>query len=548
MFDEVIERREFLRLVLGGLAATAIDWSIFPTGPLANAGEYDFDAVIVGSGLGGLSCGAAFARQGFKPLVIEQHDRPGGYATSFQRPGGFEFDVSLHSTTIGERDGIHNLINGFPEIKEIEFVAHDPLYRSVFPDYDLSVPPRNLPAFVDALVGLFPGEEEGIRGLFADMQGFMDDFDGFMQAQNEIEMSDVPVKFPRLAKYSFSTWGQIVDSFVEDAKLKAIVSSLWGYFGLPPSKLASIYYAMPFMGYLREGGYYPKGRSQDISRAFVRFIEERGGTVLLKTAVDEIVVKNHAARGVKTKNGDLYTSRVVVSNANAHDTFRKMMNEEAYLADYLGKLDAYDVSLSSFQVFLGLKEDLVRKHGVTDSEIFYETSYDGDAAYNVMLAADIENCGFGLTLYDNLYEGYSPKGKNTVNIIALQGFDHWKPYEDAYKKGDKTEYNKEKTRMADILIRRVEGTFLPGLSDAIEVKEIGTPLTNLRYTRNTRGAIYGFDQTLNNSGPTRLGHKTPIQNLYLAGAWTRPGHGYSAVLWSGLSCFGEIMNEWTDSD
>jgi prolycopene isomerase len=223
------------------------------------------------------------------------------------------------------------------------------------------------------------------------------------------------------------------------------------------------------------------------------------------------------------------------------------MSEESCPADYLARLDANDVSLSSFQVFLGLGEDLVGKHGVTDSEIFYETGYDADAAYRAMLAADIENCGFGLTLYDNLYEGYSPKGKNTVNIISLQGFDHWKRYEDAYERGEKTEYNKEKARMADVLIGRVEDRFLPGLSDAIEVKEIGTPLTNLRYTRNTRGAIYGFDQTLNNSGPTRLGHKTPVRNLYLAGAWTRPGHGYSAVLWSGLSCFGEIMNEWTDS-
>jgi prolycopene isomerase len=379
------------------------------------------------------------------------------------------------------------------------------------------------------------------------MQGFMAEFEGYIAAQDEIEMSEVPVKFPRLARYSFMTWGQIVDSFVEDAKLKALVSSLWGYFGLPPSKLASIYYAMPFMAYLREGGYYPKGRSQDISRAFVRFIEERGGTVLLKTPVEEIVVEDHAARGVKTKNGDTYTSRVVVSNANAHDTFRRMMSEEAYLADYLAKLDTYEVSLSSFQVFLGLKEDLVRKNGVTDSEIFCETGYDPDAAYRSLLAADVENGGFGLTLYDNLYDGYSPKGKNTVNIISLQGFDHWKPYEDAYKKGNKTEYDKEKTRMADILIRRVEEKFLPGLSDAIEVKEVGTPLTNLRYTSNTRGAIYGFDQRLNNSGPTRLGHKTPIRNLYLSGAWTRPGHGYSAVLWSGLSCFGEIMNEWTDA-
>ena len=78
----------------------------------------------------------------------------------------------------------------------------------------------------------------------------------------------------------------------------------------------------------------------------------------------------------------------------------------------------------------------------------------------------------------------------------------------------------------------------------IEVKDTGSPLTNVRYTSHYRGAIYGFDQTLNNSGGTRLPNKTPIKNLYLAGAWSNPGHGYGGVLWSGIQCFSEIMKEW----
>jgi len=73
---------------------------------------------------------------------------------------------------------------------------------------------------------------------------------------------------------------------------------------------------------------------------------------------------------------------------------------------------------------------------------------------------------------------------------------------------------------------------------------VGTPLTNVRYTGNYRGAIYGWDQTVDNSGPQRLPHKTPVKNLYLAGAWTSPGGGYGAVIPSGLECFGEIMKTW----
>jgi prolycopene isomerase len=158
--------------------------------------------------------------------------------------------------------------------------------------------------------------------------------------------------------------------------------------------------------------------------------------------------------------------------------------------------------------------------------------------------ADVENGGYAITLYDNIYKGYSPEGKNTLNIMTLQGFDHWEKYRDDYFKDNKDEYRKEKDRMADILIDKTENTLLPGLRDAIEVKEIGTPLTNIRFTSNYKGAVYGFDQTVENSGQNRLGHATPIKNLYLSGAWTKPGHGYGGVIYSGLQCFGEIMESW----
>jgi len=161
-----------------------------------------------------------------------------------------------------------------------------------------------------------------------------------------------------------------------------------------------------------------------------------------------------------------------------------------------------------------------------------------------MAKADMAKCGFSLTLYDNLYEGYSPKGKNTVDLLTLQGYDFWKPFAEDYFDGQKDTYRAKKEEMADVLIDRAEKAHLPGLRAAIEVKEIGTPLTNWRYTRNYRGAIYGWDQTLDNSGPTRLPHTTPIKDLYLAGAWTQPGHGYGAVIPSGLQCFAEVMKSW----
>jgi len=539
-----IQRRDFVKSVLYGIPIIALDWSSLPRGTKKSSPEGQFDAVIIGSGLGGLSCAAAFARQGFRPLVLEQHYQPGGYATSFKRPGGFEFDVSLHSTTVGERNGVHNLIPGFPEITDVEFLPHTSLYRVIYPDYDITVPQRNLDEYIQILKGYFPEEKDGINGIFEDMQGLIQDIEKLLNAGDNIDMSQFPVDFPYLFKCYSKTWEQCIDARIKNPQLKAIISAQWGYYGLPPSRLSSFYYAIPAIGYLKSGGYYPRGRSQQMSNALVKFIEENGGKVILNTRVEQILTKNETAYGVKTDKGEEFTGKVVVSNANAHDTFLKFLSGEEYLSEYISLINQYSVSISSFQIFLGLKNDLVRKLGINDSEIFYENGYDMDAGYQAIKNADIDNCGWGVTLYDNIYEGYSPEGKNTINIMTLQGYSHWEKYEQDYFNGNKTAYLKEKEEMADKLIDRVEKMLIPGLSKAIEIKEIGTPLTNVRYTSNYRGAIYGWDQTLNNSGQNRVGHNTPVNNLYLSGAWTRPGHGYSAVISSGLECFNEIMSNW----
>ena len=545
MLDKNILRRDFLKTVLAGIPLTALDWNVLPRGKgVAGAGDA-YDAVIIGAGLGGLSCAAAFARQGFKAIVLEQHSKPGGYATTFKRPGGFVFDASLHSTTVGERNGLANLIPGFPEIEDVKFRLHPSLFRLIYPDYDFRIAQKNPQAFFDTLCGFFPAEKEGILGLMGDMKGTAEDIGRLQPAQGQPNMAAFPKDYPHLFRTFSKTWGQVVDARVKDAKAKALVSFCAGYYGLPPSKLACFYYALPTYSYLAQGGYYPEGKSQAISDALVKFIEARGGKVQLSTSVDGIVTENHAAVGVKAADGKIYKGRVVVSNANAYDTVHGMMpGETDFLKDYHARLDRYKVSFSIFQVFLGLKKDLVRELGLKDSEISIEAGYDVEGEFAAMAKPDPATCGYGVTCYDNVSPGFSPAGKNTIAFTIGQSYDYWQQYEEAYKKGDKAAYRKDKERMADIFIRRAEEKLLPGLSKAIEVREAATPLTNWRYTRNYRGAVYGWDQTLGNSGPSRLPYKTPIKNLYLAGAWTSPGGGYGGVLPSGLACFAEIMKTW----
>ncbi len=538
-----LPRRDFLKLLATSYCATAFDWNAFPVGSPRSAADA-YDVIIVGSGLGGLSCGAAFARQGFRPLVIEKHDKPGGFATAFSRPGGFTFDVSLHSTTAGERSGVRNLIGGFPEITGVEFLSHPTLFRAIFPAHDIRVAQRDPDAFIKTLAGMFPEEGDGIRGLFEDMRGLSRDIGRYSGAQGKVDPARFPVDYPHLFRLNNKTWGEMVDARIRNPRLKAIVSEQWAYYGLPPSKLSAFYYALPFMSYLAAGGCYPKGRSQAISSALARFIEQHGGTILLNTKVERIIVKENRASGVVTTDGRQFASRAVVSNADPFSTFGKMVGDQAALSDYEAGWRQYSVSLSCFQVFLGLKEDLVRKVGVKDSEIFVEPSYDPEAAYLSAQKGAVESGSVCITLYDNIDPRYSPPGKNTVNLLVLQGYGPWERFEKDYLAGRKTAYRKEKERMADVLIQKAEKALLPGLSKAIEVKEIGTPLTNVRYTGHHRGAIYGWDQTVNNSGAARVGHTTPVRDLYLAGAWSSPGHGYGAVIPSGLQCFAEIVKGW----
>ena len=287
-------RRDFVKTILAGIPMMSLDWDSVPRKTTSASAGPAWDAIVIGSGLGGLSAAAAFARQGFKALVLEQHTAPGGYATTFKRPGGFVFDVSLHSTTVGERNGIFNLIPGFPEIEDVTFLPHRTLYRSIYPDDDIRVPARDVPAYIKLLTDRFPAEKEGIAGLFEDMKGLAEEVAKLSQAQGQTDMSAFPKTYPYVFKSFGKTWGALMEARIKDPKLKAIVSSLWGYYGLPPSKLSSFYYALPTYGYLEQGGYYPVGKSQKISDAFVKFIRDRGGEVKLGAQGDE---DPHPGRG-----------------------------------------------------------------------------------------------------------------------------------------------------------------------------------------------------------------------------------------------------------
>jgi len=129
-------------------------------------------------------------------------------------------------------------------------------------------------------------------------------------------------------------------------------------------------------------------------------------------------------------------------------------------------------------------------------------------------------------------------------FLFLTGYDSWRRFEADYRAGRKEAYYAEKERWADILVRRAEAQVIPGLSSMIEVREAATPLTNWRFTGNSEGAIYGFEQSMDNSFMNRIENRTPVKWLYLASAWGNPGGGYSGVLRGGQLAFQKMMEDW----
>jgi prolycopene isomerase len=231
--------------------------------------------------------------------------------------------------------------------------------------------------------------------------------------------------------------------------------------------------------------------------ALADVIENAGGEILYETSAEKILVKDKAVTGVAISGGKVLPARTVVSNASALDTFKHMLPGNVMPVEYLKKLEGYNPSLSSFIVWLGVNKELRGK--INGSGIHVSSGRGSEADYQSCLKGEVARVSFGVSIYDNIFKGYSRPGTSTLMLLFLCGYEPWRKFEADYRAGHKEAYNKEKERWTNILIRRAEEHVIPGLSSMIEVKEAATPLTNWRYTRNPEGAIYGFEQSMDNA-------------------------------------------------
>jgi all-trans-retinol 13,14-reductase len=535
-----MSRRSFLQISAMTLAVLPLDWQRMAAIAATVEPKKDYPVIIIGAGLGGLCCGAYLAKFGIPVTMVEQHFIPGGYATTFSRGRGkFTFEVSLEGTSIHDNSA-ERMLKELGVLDKIQIVEIPEVLKIKGPNFEIAVAQRDPDGLITQLSKYFPEEKEGIRGIVREIVGIVDESRRLEEKKGVF--SNFPGEYPKMWNVRNKTLADLLDGFVKNPVLKNALSAQWGYYGLPPSKLSGFYYAVAFGEYLRNGSYYIKPRSQALSDALADAIEASGGKILYDTEVERILVKDGAAAGVAISGRKTLPARAVVSNASALTTLKQMLPAGVLPPAYVKKLDEYRPSISTFIVWLGLNKELRGKLKGYDHSV--DSGLGPEADYQFSIKGDVEKVSFGVVCYDNIFEGYSKPGTSTLKVICLSGYEPWRRFEADYRAGRKDAYDKEKERWTDILIRRVEKEVIPELSSMIEVKESATPLTNWRFTRNPEGAIYGFEQAMNNSYMNRIDNRTPVKGLYLASAWGKPGGGYTAVMGSGRATFAKLMEDW----
>ncbi|MDD4908040.1 MAG: NAD(P)/FAD-dependent oxidoreductase [Candidatus Omnitrophica bacterium] len=488
----------------------------------------DYDIIVIGSGIGGLTCAAYLSKAGFKVLVLEQAEIPGGYCSSFTKEG-FTFDAAMHFIEGGAKDNLYqdsillSILKDLGAEKDIELVKFTDLY-TIFHPAGWTVVLRDFIDFLFILYEKFPQEKDGLFRLYKLINKLGDEIRDFVPKYGALDLMVMPVRFPVIFKIYNKTFQQVLDEFIKDEQLKFLFSAMiFMFLGLPPQKLSALMGLSFFYFIHYEGLFYPKGGAQSLPKALIRCIERNNGQVKVSTKVEKIILDNKCVKGVLTNQGEEITASKIVSNADARHTFQELIGREHIPSKLDRKLEEFRPSVSFNELWLGLEGD-PKPEGVYSSEIVYFDSYDLKEAYDKCCRQPFID-SVVLTIPTMLDPSLAPAGKHIVSVISPTGCPVPPRNTPEYE-----QYKQAAEKHLITLAKKINPN-IPKYN--VLVKELATPATFQRYTLNSGGAAYGWEATVEQGTINGLLPKTPIKGLFLSGHWTYPCGGIVAVMMSG---------------
>ena len=483
----------------------------------------DYDIIVIGSGLGGLTLGSRLATFGYKVGVFEKHFIPGGYATNFKRKG-YNFDVSLHGIGGLDKEGVlRSILKACDVIDKITPLKNEEAYYVNVNGENIEIP-NDKDKYLNLLIDRFPKEEKGLKNLFKAIDSFEIGFKKFIIEKDSNIFNKLNKHVALFINWAGKSTYSVVEKYIKDEELIKIFTTLWMYYGLAPKELSALYFFIPWISYHKYGKYYIKGGAQSLSNAFVDVIKSRGGEIHLKSEVSKILYEEGRVLGIELKNGQVFKGKRIVSNINPISTY-KMLPKGALKEKEVEKIFQDKIGCTLTQLYLGLDCN-PSKLNIPKDEVFILGEGSHEKNYEISLKSDYKKASFLLTNYNGMDPSLNEEDKGVLTVTYLDNYDNWSD--------DKKVYKEEKERATEEILNRVE-TYYPGIKNHVIIKELGTPKTMERYTGNPKGAVYGYAQTVQQAGRYRLPNKSSIENLSFVGAWVSPGGGYEGTISGGIT-------------
>lgn len=498
----------------------------------------DWDAIVIGSGAGGLTAAVALANLGQKVLVLEQHYLPGGWTHTFAL-NGFRFSPGVHYVgQLQDGGGLRKILEGLGLASAIEFNELNPdgFDHIVFNDEVFDIP-KGRHRFQQRLIERFPEERSGIERYFRLMERVdrgLSKAAGISGLWDKIKLL---LTAPAIVVYGLRPAGAVIDRFVKDQKLKAILEARAGDHGMAPGRVPFALH-VAIEAHYWHGAWYPKGGGGAIPRAFLSRLKQQGGELRVRTRVEQILVKTtesgKQAVGVRLSDGTELKSDVVISNADAWATYQNLLPREDVSEQMASRVGKLEPSISALSLFLATDLDLEALN--LDSGNYWILNDERvDQTYRLTpedLASDGPFPGSFLTVTTKKDPSKRKNGIHTMEAFTFVPAAAFQAWQESQMGERPVDYKRFKQHLQERMLDSIERV-VPGIRDHLVLCELGTPLTNSFYVEAFAGNIYGTAKSRQQIGSQSLPITTEINGLYHCGQSTA-AHGILGVMATGI--------------